>query len=80
MYGEVERRGPCRVAFIGATSAGVRDVMVGGVSGLLESAHRDRRPIYEPSKRLVTWANGAQGLCFSAEEPERLRGPQFDIG
>lgn len=34
------------------------------------------RPLYEPSKRRLTWANGATATCFSAEEPERLRGPQ----
>lgn len=34
------------------------------------------RPIYEPSKRRVTWQNGAIATLFSAEEPERLRGPQ----
>jgi phage terminase large subunit-like protein len=36
------------------------------------------RPVYEPSKRRITWANGAQAALFSAEEPERLRGPQHD--
>ena len=38
------------------------------------------RPSYEPSKRRVTWANGAVATLFSAEEPERLRGPQHDAG
>lgn len=38
------------------------------------------RPSYEPSKRRVTWANGAVATLFSAEEPERLRGPQFEAG
>ena len=34
------------------------------------------RPTYEPSKRLVKFRNGSQAYLFSAEEPERLRGPQ----
>lgn len=80
VHEEVERRGPCRVALIGPTAADVRDVMIGGPSGLLESAHPHRRPVYEPSKRLLTWPNGAIGLAFSADEPERLRGPQFHLG
>jgi phage terminase large subunit-like protein len=36
------------------------------------------RPVYEPSKRRITWANGALATLFSAEEPDRLRGPQHD--
>lgn len=35
-------------------------------------------PVYEPSKRRLTWPNGATVTMFSAEEPDRLRGPQFD--
>jgi phage terminase large subunit-like protein len=37
----------------------------------------DARPLYEPSKRRVTWPNGAVAQLFSAEDPESLRGPQF---
>jgi phage terminase large subunit-like protein len=36
------------------------------------------RPIYEPSKRRLTWPNGAVATTYSADEPERLRGPQHD--
>jgi predicted phage terminase large subunit-like protein len=36
----------------------------------------EQRPIYEPSKRRVTFRNGVLGFLYSAEEPERLRGPQ----
>jgi phage terminase large subunit-like protein len=32
--------------------------------------------VYENSKRQLTWPNGAKSLLFSAEEPDRLRGPQ----
>ena len=34
---------------------------------------------YEPSKRRITWPNGAVATLFSAEEPERLRGPQCGL-
>jgi phage terminase large subunit-like protein len=80
IHEQVEHRGPTRFALIGPTASDVRDVMVKGESGLIATAHPKRRPIYEPSKRLVTFYNGAQGLCFSADEPERLRGPQFHFG
>lgn len=76
-----------RIALVAPTAGDARDVMVEGESGLLavcwekDKDHRGAeigRPDYEPSKRRVTWANGAQAALFSAEEPERLRGPQHD--
>jgi predicted phage terminase large subunit-like protein len=69
-----------RVALIGATAADVRDTMVEGDSGLLAVSPPWFRPKYEPSKRRVTWPNGAMATCFSADEPNRLRGPQHDTG
>lgn len=36
------------------------------------------KPLYEPSKRRLTWQNGAIATLYSADEPERLRGPQHD--
>ena len=79
--------GSGRIALIGPTAASARDVMVEGESGILRHAKRDDidrrgngigRPIYEPSKRKLLWANGAIAKVYSAEEPERLRGPQHD--
>ncbi|MEO0618813.1 MAG: terminase family protein [Pseudomonadota bacterium] len=67
-----------RIALIGQTIGDVRSVMIEGVSGLL-AIHRDaERPKFEPSKRLLTWPNGAIAQIFSADEPDSLRGPQFD--
>jgi len=68
-----------RIALVGPTAADVRDVMIEGESGLLAVASADERPLYEPSKRRLTWPNGAVALAFSADEPERLRGPQHDL-
>jgi len=71
--------GQCgRMAFVGATAADTRDVMVEGPSGILEISPNHWRPTYEPSKRRLTWPNGAVGTLYSAEEPDRLRGPQHD--
>jgi phage terminase large subunit-like protein len=65
-----------RIALIGPTAADVRDVMIEGESGLLSVCEPWNRPTYEPSKRRVTWPNGAMATAYSAEEPDRLRGPQ----
>lgn len=65
-----------RIALIGPTAADCRDVMVEGESGLMNVFPPWERPDYESSKRRVTFKNGAVGFLYSAEEPERLRGPQ----
>lgn len=65
-----------RIGIIGATAPDIRGIMLEGESGLLTIAKPDFRPVYEPSKRKITWPNGAIGLLFSAEEPDRLRGPE----
>lgn len=61
---------------VAPTAADSRDVMVKGPSGILATAPPGFRPVYEPSKRALTWPNGSTALLFSADEPERLRGPQ----
>jgi len=65
-----------RIALVGATAADVRDVMIEGESGILAVCPEWERPVYEPSKRRLTWPNGAMATAYSAEEPDRLRGPQ----
>ena len=63
---------------IAPTAADIRDVMVEGPSGLLAVAPPWCRPRFEPSKRRVTWPNGARAVCLSGEEPERARGLNID--
>ncbi len=65
-----------RIALVGRTAADVRDVMVEGESGILATCPPRYRPLYEPSKRRLTWPNGALATTFSADEPDLLRGPQ----
>ncbi len=67
------------VALVAPTAADARDVMVEGESGLLAIAPPWNRPEYEPSKRRLTWENGAIATTYSADEPARLRGPQHDF-
>ena len=66
------------LAFVGATAADVRDTMIEGPAGILSISTDAERPTYESSKRKLTWPNGATALLFSAEEPDRLRGPQCE--
>ncbi len=54
------------------------DVLVEGESGILACHPPDFRPHYEPSKRRLTWPNGAQATVYNAREPDQLRGPQHD--
>jgi phage terminase large subunit-like protein len=68
-----------RVALVAPTAADARNVMVEGESGILAISPPGDRPLYEPSKRRLTWANGAVATTYSADEPERLRGPQHDF-
>jgi phage terminase large subunit-like protein len=67
------------IALIGPTAADVRKVMIEGESGLLSVFPPHQRPVYKPSIREVRFHNGALGLTYSAEEPERLRGPQHSF-
>ena len=66
-----------RIALVGKTLGEVRNVMIEGASGLLAIHPAHERPNFEPSKRRLTWPNGAIAELFSADEAEALRGPQF---
>ncbi len=70
--------GKRRIALVAPTAADVRDVLVEGESGILAISPPNNRPLYEPTRRRLTWPNGAIATTYSAEEPERLRGPQHD--
>ncbi len=67
-----------RVALVGESVAQVRDVMVYGESGILACSPPDRRPKWEASRERLIWPNGATAMVYSAHNPEKLRGPQFD--
>lgn len=68
-----------RVALVAETAADARDVLVEGPSGILAVCPNDYRPLYEPSKRRLTWPNGAVAHTYNAREPGQLRGPQHDL-
>jgi phage terminase large subunit-like protein len=75
-----------RIALIAETAADARDTMVGDglaageCSGIMQIHPKDFRPIYEPSKRRLTWPNGCVATLFSGEESDSLRGPAIFCG
>lgn len=76
------QRGDARhIGLLAPTAADARDVIVEvGPSSILQIARKWERPSYEPSKRRLTFPNGAVATTFSAEDEgrEHLRGPQHD--
>src|SRR5256714_682871 len=67
-----------QIALIGESEHDVREVMIEGASGLMRAGPWRERPLWSPSRRRLEWQNGAVAQAFSAEDPEGLRGPQFD--
>ena len=65
-------------ALVGRTAPDVRDTLIEGVSGILAVFPSHQRPLYEPSKRRVTFYTGAVCHLYSADEPDTLRGPNID--
>jgi phage terminase large subunit-like protein len=66
------------IALVGESERDVREVMIEGISGLLRISPRAERPVWISTRRRLEWQNGAVAQTFSAEDPESLRGPQFD--
>lgn len=89
---EQVKLGHKNIAIVGPTKSSVRQVMVDGVSGILSVCWEGDKtydgihigkPVWSPTNNTITWYNKANGKkvsvaeVFSAEDPERLRGPQF---
>ena len=66
------------IALVGETAHDAREVMIEGPSGILRHAPRSERPSWLSSRRRLESPNGAVATAFSADDPEQLRGPQFD--
>nr|WP_280951590.1 terminase family protein [Phyllobacterium endophyticum] len=76
-YRPFATRASCNIALVGETLGDVREVMIDGPSGIMKVS-RAERPRYEMTRRRLLWANGATASMFSSEDPDSLRGPQFD--
>ena len=79
------KKGDGIVHCVAPTKGDVRRVMVEGDSGLLKVCWKGDKsirgahlgfPVWSPTNSTLTWENGARAVFFSAEDPERLRGPQ----
>ncbi|WP_082653327.1 DNA-packaging protein [Aureimonas sp. AU22] len=66
-----------RIALVAETLGDAREVMVEGESGL-RALDYETRPVFEASRRRLVFANGAVAQVFSSEDPDALRGYQFD--
>jgi len=85
---EQARNLPCsHGALVGPTAGDVSKVMLSaglegsdGASGILAVSPPDFRPLYTATRRRLTWPNGTVATLYSAEEPNRLRGPQHHWG
>jgi phage terminase large subunit-like protein len=84
---EQVKLGKKRIAAVASTNSDIERVMVKGESGFLnccfagDKTYKGKEmgfPEWSPTKRSLSWANGAKVEFYSAEEPERLRGPQFE--
>jgi phage terminase large subunit-like protein len=75
---EQVKAGCGRIAILAETAADARDVIVEGQSGILAVCPKDERPLYEPSKRRLTFPNGAVATLYNGTEPDQLRGPEHD--
>jgi len=85
---EQVKRGLKRGGAIMATNSDVERVAIKGESGFLNLCWKDDvtyagkrmgAPEWSPTKRTLTWENGAKIEFYSSQEPERLRGPQFQF-
>lgn len=81
------KQGHKRLCFVAPTNSDIRKTMVEGESGLLNISYsgdltyrggKMGAPMWSPTNRQLKYENGATVDCFSAEDPERLRGPQFE--
>ena len=73
------REGYRKIALVGKTASDVRDIMIElGESSIMKCARANERPVYEPSKRRLTFPNGAIAVAYNGDEPDQLRGPGHD--
>ena len=67
-----------RIALVAKSYADAREVMIEGPSGIRAVEMHRTRPDFVASRRMLQWPSGAEAYCFSAEDPDGLRGYQFD--
>lgn len=68
-----------RIALVGGTLDDVRRVMVEGPSGLIASAWEGETLDWRATAGELVFGSGARAQVYSAEAPEKLRGPEHDF-
>jgi phage terminase large subunit-like protein len=76
VWGRSRENPRARIALVAATEEEAVRVMVEGESGILAFARGDEEPRWIASRKLLVFPSGAEAQVFSAERPEKLRGPQ----
>jgi predicted phage terminase large subunit-like protein len=64
------------IGLIAPTKSDAREIMVEGVAGILAVFPQDRPARYIANRYRLEFPSGSVGTIFTADEPERLRGPQ----
>jgi hypothetical protein len=67
-----------RMALVGSTASDCNRVLVEGKSGILSVCPPWFRPKWNKTDREIMFPNGGMIALYSAEEPDRLRGPEHD--
>jgi phage terminase large subunit-like protein len=74
---EVAKEYPwARIGMAAPTTDDSKKVLVFGPSGILATAEPGFRPEWHAADRFLSYPNGALVFIYSAEEPDRTRGPQ----
>ena len=68
-----------RIALVGGNLDDVVKVMVEGPGGLVAAARTGERAKWVASRRRVDFSTGAVAFAYSAETPDKLRGPEHDF-
>jgi len=66
------------IALVAESYADAREIMIEGPSGILACSDAEARPAFSASRRRLEWPNGAVAHLFSAEDPDGIRGFEFD--
>lgn len=65
---------------VGPTVDHVRETMIDGPSGLINTAPLDCVPEYRPHYKRVEWPNGTRAIIMTADNPQGIRGPSLNFG
>ncbi|CAO4843981.1 MAG: hypothetical protein CNLJKLNK_00315 [Holosporales bacterium] len=68
-----------RIALIGGSICEIINVMLEGESGIITISPKHEKPKLNTTTNTLIWPNGATGYLIGATQPEKLRGPQFDM-